>query len=117
VASKNLRPNHPIPITTQFTLPDRAGELRKCPRTWSLCFGVFSQGQPGLLGMAECRLSRGELGAQSIHLHMVVAAGQCLGDFVSLSLQFDHVLLRLAEESVCGHRFTPARARARSSRN
>jgi hypothetical protein len=57
VASENLRLNHPVPIAAQFTLPDRTLELRKCPPTWWLYFGVFSQRQPRLLGLAECRLS------------------------------------------------------------
>jgi hypothetical protein len=96
VASKNLRLDHPIPIAAQFTVPDGAGERRNCPPDCSLSFCLFGQVQPGLLSLTECGLGRSQIGAQSIHLQMVMRRSERLGDFVSLSLQFDHVLLGLA---------------------
>jgi hypothetical protein len=103
VPSENLRLDHPIPIAAQFSRRFRSDKLRKYPPACFLCFRVVGQGQPSLLGFTECRLGRSQLGAQSIHLHMVMGYCQRLSDFVSLSLQFDHVLLRLAEETVRGH--------------
>jgi hypothetical protein len=97
VASKNLRPDHPIPIAAQFRLLFGFEKLRRCPPSWGLCFRVFRQFQPRLLGIAEFGLSCRELRAQSIHRNMVLRLSQGRGDLVPLSLQFDHVLLRLAE--------------------
>jgi hypothetical protein len=75
VASENLRLDHPVPIAAQFSLFSELDKTGKCLPTCPLCLGVFGQGQPGLLGIAECRLSRSKFGAQSIHLHMVIDAG------------------------------------------